>query len=107
MVRDEMKVCNSLMKQVSSNPVITRNEPDIEDIVLILGESLGRKYMGVYDSIYPTTPLLRELKERGEIYLYRDVISPYVSTIFSISLCFLSIITNLLKHGINIICWSM
>ncbi|MCR9011335.1 phosphoethanolamine transferase [Gabonibacter chumensis] len=88
MVRDEMKVCNKLMKQVSSDPVITRNEPDIEDIVLILGESLGRKYMGVYDSIYPTTPLLRKLKERGEIYLYQDVISPYVSTILCIQSLF-------------------
>lgn len=88
MVCDEMKACEKIMKQVNSNPVITRNESGIEDVVLILGESLGRKYMGVYDSVYPTTPLLQKLKDRGEIYLFQDVVSPYVSTILCIQSLF-------------------
>ena len=42
-------------------------------IIIILGESVNKNYMGIYNREYNTTPFFSRLKEKGEIYIYHAI----------------------------------
>ena len=53
------------------------------NVVLILGESTRAASMHCYGFALPTTPKLDELRSRGEIAVFTDVVSPSNATIAS------------------------
>ncbi|MGL1902933.1 MAG: sulfatase-like hydrolase/transferase [Fibrobacterales bacterium] len=56
--------------------------PDTNTLVIIIGESTGRRHMGIYGYHRPTTPRLSKTKD--QYLLFTDVISPYCHTIESL-----------------------
>ena len=63
--------------------IITQNESTIPYVVFILGESTGRRHMGIYGYNLQTTPNLAERKAQGNLYVFDDVVSPHSSTAVS------------------------
>ncbi len=59
---------------------LVKNTGNIDNVVLIFGESLNRKFMGVYGYQTPTTPYLSALKEKGLLLVFDNVISPVFYT---------------------------
>lgn len=55
---------------------LVKNTGNIDNVVLIFGESLNRNFMGVYGYQTPTTPYLSALKEKGSLLVFDNVISP-------------------------------
>ncbi|GAA9802951.1 hypothetical protein VN0408_04890 [Helicobacter pylori] len=55
---------------------LVKNTGNIDNVVLIFGESLNRNFMGVYGYQTPTTPYLSDLKEKGSLLVFDNVISP-------------------------------
>ncbi|MBW7869231.1 MAG: phosphoethanolamine transferase [Brumimicrobium sp.] len=72
-------------KQTEGNTVrkVQANKIDNQGsiFVLILGESLNRSHLSLYGYPRPTTP---KLEKRQDIYVFRDVVSPYSNTINSV-----------------------
>lgn len=66
-------------------PVLLSDSSKIENIVLVIGESLGRNHMQLYGYKYPTNPLLTKLFEGGELYRFNNTVSPSTGTIDVIS----------------------
>lgn len=79
---------NALTSKLNDKIVLTENNGKIKNIVFILGESTNRNHMGVYGYALPTTPNLQELKDRRELIVYDDVISPHSTTIAVLSKLF-------------------
>ncbi len=87
-----LKVCFSFSKQyvfykqtemnIKTKEVeaYTKNGDDII-FVLIIGESLNRHHMSLYDYNRKTSP---NLEERDDIFVFNDVVSPYSNTINSV-----------------------
>lgn len=63
---------------------ITENKATIPNVVFILGEATTRNHMSLYGYSLPTTPKLDALKKSGDIYVFKDVISPHAYTIGSL-----------------------
>ena len=51
---------------------------DIDNIVVIIGESASRSHYSLYDYYLKTSPNLDTLK--NELYIFDDIISPYSGT---------------------------
>ena len=69
------------MQKLAGHTVeITRNDSTIPTVVFILGESTTRNHMGIYGYAVPTTPHLQQRKNRGELHVFTDVISPHTYT---------------------------
>ncbi|GAA8896379.1 hypothetical protein BTM188_01380 [Helicobacter pylori] len=66
---------------------LVKNTGNIDNVVLIFGESLNRNFMGVYGYQTPTTPYLSALKEKGSLLVFDNVISPAFIRI-KVSQCF-------------------
>lgn len=77
-----------LSSQLSTNIEITENKSKIKNIVFILGESTNRNHMHLYGYDLPNTPHLDELKDKGEISVFRNVVSPHSTTIAVLSKLF-------------------
>lgn len=54
-----------------------------DNIVLIIGESFSRSHSSLYGYRLPTNPRLQRLAERGELFVFTDVIAAGVPTIRS------------------------
>lgn len=77
----------------------TKNEEDI-CFVLIIGESLNRHHMSLYDYKRKTSP---NLEQRADIFVFNEVVSPYSNTINSVlSLLSESNLENKKKEGQSI-----
>ena len=63
---------------------IQSNHSHIRNIVLIIGESLGRNHMSLYGYSLPTTPSLDSLYRQDKLYRFSDVICPSLYTSASI-----------------------
>lgn len=74
-----------LYQTLDGNVNLTKNQPKIQTIVLIVGESTGKNHMSLYGYPQDTTPHLRAMAENGELYVFRDVVSPHshTSAVFS------------------------
>lgn len=57
-----------------------RNESSVPKVVLIIGETMQRNYMGIYGYPLQTTPLLQELQKSGNLVVFSDVIAPHAHT---------------------------
>lgn len=71
------------LKSFSSNesPLVAKNS--IENIVLVLGESLSRNHMQIYGYKKSTTPLLSKVPPKN-LVLFNDVVSPHSHTTLSL-----------------------
>ncbi|WP_066165948.1 phosphoethanolamine transferase [Aliarcobacter cryaerophilus] len=73
---------SGLEQKIVETPIINSKNPDI-NIVLIMGETLNRDFMSLYDYKIDTTPFLNSLKN-DENFLFKKGISGGVSTIVAI-----------------------
>jgi heptose-I-phosphate ethanolaminephosphotransferase len=81
-VRKDFVAYRQLKENIGvKDPIITADSSRIDNIVLVIGESLNRNHMGVYGYDLPTTPKLSELSDAGNIVLFSDVVSPSTGTI--------------------------
>ena len=83
-----MQAYRELSSQVNSKVELTENKSEIKNIVFILGESTNRNHMHLYGYYLPNTPNLDALNEKGEIGVFRDVVSPHSTTIAVLSKLF-------------------
>lgn len=74
------------MHTSASTAVVGYKDPGFQNpinVVLVLGESTRAASMHCYGFALPTTPKLDELRSRGEIAVFTDVVSPSNATIAS------------------------
>ncbi len=64
-LRESHNSNQALEKASYSKDYLVKNTGNIENVVLVFGESLNRNFMGVYGYQTPTTPYLNALKEKG------------------------------------------
>ena len=64
--------------------VISKNEKDTLDVVLIIGESYNKYHASVYGYNLNTTPVLCEQQQRGNLFVFTDAISPYNMTTLAV-----------------------
>ena len=81
-VNEVQSVVVNTQKAVRSEPICT--EPDSLDVVLIIGESFIKRHAQIYGYYLHTTPNMCEEQEKGRLYVFQDMISPYNSTTQSI-----------------------
>lgn len=72
----------------NDDTIILENNSSIKNFVLILGESISRNHMSLYNYQHKTTPLLTALKEEGNLFVFNDIISPHAQTIPAIKKIF-------------------
>lgn len=85
---DNIKAYRELSAHLDSDIKLTRNDGKIKNVVFILGESTNRNHMSLYGYYLPNTPNLNDMAERGEISVFRDVVSPHSTTIAVLSKMF-------------------
>ena len=64
--------------------VVTRDEKDTLDVVLIIGESYNKYHASIYGYYLDTTPTMREQQKRGNLFVFQDAISPYNMTTLAV-----------------------
>ncbi|MFP6046971.1 sulfatase-like hydrolase/transferase [Helicobacter pylori] len=75
-LRESNNSNQALEKASYPKDYLVKNTGNIENVVLVFGESLNRNFMGVYGYQAPTTPYLSTLKEKGSLLAFDNVISP-------------------------------
>ncbi|PZT48814.1 hypothetical protein B6S12_01835 [Helicobacter valdiviensis] len=86
--KDYIAHFNTLKNQVdaqSKNQTLIKNESKIPNVVLIIGESTQRNYMGIYGFPLNTTPKMQELVDKGNLFVFSNIISPTAHTNTSIA----------------------
>ena len=86
-IKEKSKLKNFIAKKnelLSNIKVISSNKKEMT-LVLIIGESLTRRHMSLYDYTTHTTPKLDSIKNDGNLVIFNDVVSPYTHTIPSIT----------------------
>ena len=68
--------------------------PHSPHITLIIGESLNRHHLSLYNYPLPTTPRLQERKRQGELTVFTNVITPWNFT------------TEALEHMLSLQCYG-
>lgn len=64
--------------------VVTRDEKDTLDVVLIIGESYNKYHASIYGYYLDTTPTMREQQKRGNLFVFQDAVSPYNMTTLAV-----------------------
>ena len=82
--REDMRHYEELRQNLSGEVHLLRNESRIPYVVLVLGESTQRNLMHLYGYSLPNTPHLDRLAEKGELAVFRDVISAKQGTVLSL-----------------------
>lgn len=82
---DNMKAYHRLSAKLTNSVELTRNESKIKNVVFILGESTNRNHMQLYGYYLPNSPNLMKLREKGEIVVFNDIISPHSTTVAVLS----------------------
>ena len=85
---ENIQAYQRLTSQLNTQVDITKNKSQIKNIVFILGESTNRNHMHLYGYNLPNTPHLDQLNEKGEISVFRNVVSPHSTTIAVLSKLF-------------------
>lgn len=67
-------------KQKENYIYYENNENKIPKIVLIIGESTQRNYMSLYNYSLNTTPNLKKLENKNELFVFKDVVAPNTDT---------------------------
>lgn len=78
---ENVQAYKKLLAKVNHDVNITKNVGNIQNVVFILGESTNRNHMQLYGYYLPNNPRLMELYSRGELILFRDVVSPHSTTV--------------------------
>lgn len=60
------------------------SDVDSVDIILVIGESYNKYHAGIYGYFLDTTPFMTEQKEKGNLVVCEDAISPFNMTSFVI-----------------------
>ena len=68
--------------------------PNYEKIILIMGESVNKSHLGVYDYNVPTTPFLSQLATKQNSYIFDNVIAAANQTRYSIPISLTDIKVN-------------
>ncbi len=85
---ENIKAYRELSAQLDTEVHLTKNEGKIKNVVFILGESTNRNHMHLYGYYLPNTPNLDDMADRGEISVFRDIVSPHSTTIAVLSKLF-------------------
>ena len=85
---DNIRAYRELSSHLDAEVELTRNDGKIKNVVFILGESTNRNHMHLYGYYLPNTPNLDDMAARGEISVFRDVVSPHSTTIAVLSKLF-------------------
>lgn len=110
MVRDlqtKIETFNDLVKKIESNPrgqAIKEQQGEL--YVLVIGESLSRDSMGLYNHSVDNTPFLSSLAQNGHTVVFPHAYSSFVNTVPSITASFSqgNLQTGLtFPHGNNLI----
>lgn len=85
---ENMIAYHRLAGKLNTDVHIVENRSKIRNIVFILGEATNRNHMHLYGYELPNTPHFDEMADKGEICVFRDVISPHSTTIAVLSKLF-------------------
>ena len=85
---DNIRAYRELSSHLDADVELTRNDSKIKNVVFILGESTNRNHIHLYGYYLPNTPNLDDMAARGEISVFRDVVSPHSTTIAVLSKLF-------------------
>ena len=77
------KECPDL-REYMQNPSVLDSEEQVENIVLVIGESFSKFHSSLYGYKKETNPLLSKLQNDSSLYVYENVTSACVTTIPSI-----------------------
>lgn len=77
----DIEAYERLDEEMEKSVELTANEGDIPHVVFILGESTYRGRMHLYGYDLENTPNLDEMERKGELAVFRDVISPQSVTV--------------------------
>lgn len=73
---------SGLVQEIIETPIILNSNPNI-NLVVIMGETLHREFMSLYDYSLNSSPYLKELKNQND-FLYKRAIGSGVSTTIAI-----------------------
>ena len=84
----EYKKLNANFDNLAQSLQVKKAKNNIDNIVLVIGESTQRGKLSLYGYPLPTTPLLDNLKDSkpNNLFVFSDVISPHAQTHESLSL---------------------
>ena len=85
---ENIQAYRELSAKLDTDIHLTKNDGKIKNVVFILGESTNRNHMHLYGYYLPNTPNLDDMAGRGEISVFRDVVSPHSTTIAVLSKLF-------------------
>lgn len=89
-IHSSMKICNQVFKQykeiekIKADITFLEKNSNIKNVIFIIGESTTRNHMGMYGYSLDTTPLMEKLEKDGNLFKFKDVISPHAHTIPSL-----------------------
>ena len=64
--------------------VVTHDEKDTLDVILIIGESYNKYHASIYGYYLDTTPTMRDQQKRGNLFVFQDAVSPYNMTTLAV-----------------------
>jgi heptose-I-phosphate ethanolaminephosphotransferase len=78
---EDQRIYQQYYTKLQNHPItLTRNDSTIPNIIFVLGESTTRNHLGIYGYPLQTTPNLQKRKDKGELYVFTDVVSPTTYT---------------------------
>jgi heptose-I-phosphate ethanolaminephosphotransferase len=79
---DIEKAIDASLRSADATTII--DESDSLKIIFVIGESYNKMHASLYGYSLQTTPNLQELKEKGNLYVFSDVVTPYNFTSMSL-----------------------
>ncbi|WP_163532018.1 phosphoethanolamine transferase [Helicobacter suis] len=68
------------LKQSYPKDYLSVDLNSVSNVVLIVGESASKNFMGVYGYPVANTPFLSDLSTKGHLFIFKDVISAFANT---------------------------
>lgn len=88
-LQDKIETFNRLVREIESSQALSATKQAQGELyVLIIGESLSRDSMGVYNQAIGNTPYLNKLAENGRTVVFPNAYSSFVNTVPSITASF-------------------
>ena len=89
----EMKKAVQNANNVRSGKI---TEKDSLNVIFIIGESYNKRHAQIYGYQLPTTPRLMEEERKGNLFVFKDVVSPsnYTTTVMKNMMCCNSLAKN-------------
>lgn len=77
-VGHEMNNAIETTKNLKAIPMVDRS--DSLDVVLVIGESANKWHFSIYGYGHETTPRLEQEKQKGNLFVFNDIVSPFSLT---------------------------